>query len=150
VTETPGDPRAILDRPARRPDNVLRYAAHEDGVIDMYGSGEAAGALVVLLHGGFWQQEYDRMHLRPLATALAQKGLLVAIPEFRRVREPGSAWPAIFDDVASACQFVAGLGGTAPRLPWPPLPASSTQAGASSSERYRNTSYLAPSGAPPA
>jgi acetyl esterase/lipase len=53
---------------------------------------------VVLLHGGFWRQEYDRSHLRPMAAALAADGVSVLLPEYRRVGGAGG-WPATFEDV---------------------------------------------------
>ncbi|MFY9914566.1 MAG: hypothetical protein WAK18_07870 [Nocardioidaceae bacterium] len=40
--------------------------------------------LVVALHGGFWREKWDRTHLRPFATALVERGFVVATPEYRR------------------------------------------------------------------
>jgi acetyl esterase/lipase len=67
---------------------------------------------VVLIHGGFWRQEYDRRHLRPLAAACARLGLAVLLPEYRRVGGTGG-WPATFDDVRTVL-------GHLPQLSVPP------------------------------
>ncbi|HIY67195.1 MAG TPA: alpha/beta hydrolase [Candidatus Agrococcus pullicola] len=101
----------ILDRSAREPDRVVRYAPGETGVIDVYDPRGLARALVVLVHGGFWRSRYDRLHLRPLAEALAGEGLLVALPEYRRVGDEGGGWPGTFDDIRSIVRSVRRLVG---------------------------------------
>ena len=80
---------SVLSRAAAPPDHMLRYAAHSDQVIDVwYGDRRAADRPVaVLLHGGFWRPEYDRVHVRPMAHALSAVGWSVASVEYRR--EPG-------------------------------------------------------------
>jgi acetyl esterase/lipase len=100
--------------PADPPDAVLRYAAHSDGLVDLHlPDGDGPHPLVVLLHGGFWRQAFDRRHTRPLATALAADGFLVATPEYRRVGG-GGGWPATLDDVDAAMaalpDLLSGLG----------------------------------------
>lgn len=100
------DPRDVLDRPTEGPDLVLRYAQHQDGLIDVYlppnlGRPARPGPLVVAVHGGFWRQEFDRTHLRPLASALAARGIVVALPEYRRVGGLGG-WPTTAYDVGAA------------------------------------------------
>lgn len=73
------DPRAVLTRPAPEPDEQVRYGAAEHQVVDHYAPrpgqpSDPGPAPVVLIHGGFWRAPYDRTHLRPLATALAERG----------------------------------------------------------------------------
>ena len=96
------DPRAVLSRPAPEPDAVLRYGEHRDHVVDIHlPPGPAAPRrLLVVLHGGFWRQAYDRRHTRPMAHALRDAGYVVATPEYRRTGGDGG-WPATFDDVAA-------------------------------------------------
>ena len=100
------------------PDATVRYAGHQDAVIDLHlpdGSRPARpdAPLVVVLHGGFWKQEWDRRHSRPMARALAELGAVVATPEYRRVRG-GGGWPVTGDDVHLAVRrlpdLLAGLG----------------------------------------
>jgi acetyl esterase/lipase len=100
------------------PDATVRYAAHEDAVVDLHlpGGSRPSGPdtpLLVLLHGGFWKQEWDRRHTRPMARALSDLGVVVATPEYRRVRG-GGGWPTTGDDVALGVrrlpELLAGLG----------------------------------------
>lgn len=93
------------------PDAVLRYAPHDDGLVDVHlptGRGDAPARLVVLLHGGFWRQAHDRRHTRPLAAALAAEGFVVATPEYRRVGGAGG-WPGTAADVDTALATIPGL-----------------------------------------
>lgn len=100
---------SILDRAAREPDRVVRYAAGSTGVIDVYEPVQEARDLVVLIHGGFWRNRYDRIHLRPLAAALADTGVLVALPEYRRVGDEGGGWPGTFEDIRAIASGIRKL-----------------------------------------
>lgn len=107
------DPRDVLSRSAPGPDLVLRYADHADGLIDVFlppslGRPSEPAPLLVLLHGGFWRQEFDRTHLRPLAAGLVHEGYVVATPEYRRVGGLGG-WPATGDDAETALAATARL-----------------------------------------
>ena len=101
------------------PDAVVRYAAHADGLIDVHlPVGPGPHPLVVYVHGGFWKQEWDRRHARPLCAALAAEGYVVAVPEYRRVGG-GGGWPTTLEDVDAAAAalpvLLAGLGVTTTR-----------------------------------
>lgn len=87
--------RDVLDRAAQPGPLQLRYGPHSDQVGEAW---PGSSRCVVLLHGGFWREAYDRAHLRPLAAALAGEGATVLLPEYRRVGGSGG-WPATFDDV---------------------------------------------------
>jgi acetyl esterase/lipase len=104
----PVDAEDVLTRASEPPDAVLRYAAHDDGLIDVHlPAGDArARPLVVYVHGGFWRQQWDRTHGRPLANALATQGFVVASPEYRRGE---GAWPSAADDVDTALGALPGL-----------------------------------------
>jgi acetyl esterase/lipase len=78
--------RSILSRKARPPDRLLRYGEDADQVIDIW-HGKNYRPVVIFVHGGFWRQEYDRLHVRPLGEALAAEGWPVASIEYRR--QPG-------------------------------------------------------------
>jgi acetyl esterase/lipase len=91
------------------PDAVVRYAAHDDGLVDVHLPADAGTApLLVLVHGGFWKQAYDRVHTRAAAAALAAEGYVVATPEYRRVGG-GGGWPATAQDVATAAGRLPAL-----------------------------------------
>jgi acetyl esterase/lipase len=111
----PADPSTVLTRRADPPDAVLRWAdatSHgDDGLVDVYlpeiSGRSAPPPVVVALHGGFWRQEYDRRHLRPLAVALRALDRVVVLPEYRRGARGG--WPATFDDVRKLRARLPGL-----------------------------------------
>lgn len=97
--------RAVLSRTAREPDRTQRYGQEPLQVYDVW-SPAGATVTVFLVHGGFWRAEWDRQHLRPMAAALAEAGLAVALPEYHRTGAPGGTWPAPGADVASALAAV--------------------------------------------
>jgi acetyl esterase/lipase len=113
------DPRDVLSRPARRPDAVFTYGSHPEQLIDVHlpprRLGEVSRApVVVLVHGGFWRQAFDRRHTRPMAEALSSSGYVVVTPEYRRSGGDGG-WPMTFDDVAAALDRVPEVDAVAPR-----------------------------------
>lgn len=69
--------------------------------------GKARTATVVVVHGGFWRERYDRSHAAPMAQAFADDGFAVAVLEYRRVGMPGGGWPGTCDDVREALRAVA-------------------------------------------
>jgi acetyl esterase/lipase len=89
--------RGVLSDSAPAGPVSWEYGEHPDQVVEMWPGGPH---LVVLLHGGFWREEYDRSHLRGAAAELSGEGITVALPEYRRVGGAGG-WPQTFDDVAS-------------------------------------------------
>lgn len=97
------DATEVLRRPAPPPDRTIQYGDGADQVIDLRlpPGPPQARPLVVVVHGGFWRAKYDRAHTGPQASALAQLGYVVAIPEYRRVGQPGGGWPGTFDDTAA-------------------------------------------------
>jgi acetyl esterase/lipase len=87
--------RSVLERPSPPPAAQWSYGPDPDQVADVYPAAHPSGAPVVLVHGGFWRPEYDRMHLRPLASDLAGAGHPVLSLEYRRV--PGDPGVAVAD-----------------------------------------------------
>ena len=88
--------RSALDRPARR----LRYGSQRDQNAELFlPPGEGPFALVVVLHGGWWQARRTRskLYTRPLSADLVRHGFAVLNAEYRRVGG-GGGWPATFDD----------------------------------------------------
>lgn len=72
-------------------------------------AGAGPHPVVVLIHGGCWKAIADVGYVSHLARALAEAGWAVWAPEFRRVDQPGGAWPAILEDVASAADQLRTL-----------------------------------------
>lgn len=72
-------------------------------------AGESKG-VVVVIHGGFWQAQYDASLGRPLAASLAANGWTAWNLEYRRVGN-GGGYPATFDDVAGGIDALADVEG---------------------------------------
>lgn len=122
---------SILGRPARGPDLVLRYGPLEDQVADLRlpPPGEAARRIMLLLHGGFWRQAYDRTHIGPYAVEMASRGFVVVTPEYRRVGGAGG-WPETFEDMqALSARLPAALAEAVPDTVGQPLVLSGHSAG---------------------
>lgn len=63
----------------------IKYGEDADQVLEFYGENKSDKPTLVLIHGGYWRNLFDREHMRPLAVALAKSGFNVVLPEFRRV-----------------------------------------------------------------
>lgn len=70
--------------------------------------------VVVLVHGGFWQDQFGFRLMDPLAADLAGRGYAVWNIEYRRVGGDGGGWPTTFDDVAAAIDHLSQLAGSYP------------------------------------
>lgn len=70
--------------------------------------------MVVLIHGGFWRDRWDRTLMTPLARDLAGRGIAAWNIEYRRVGQAGGGWPGTFADVAAAIDHIGGLPGVDP------------------------------------
>lgn len=87
--------RGLLDRP-EPPDAVLAYGTSADHVVDVFRPPTLPRGVLILLHGGYWRHAVDRTHATPLARALAGRGHLVLLPEYRR---GSGACPAALEDM---------------------------------------------------
>lgn len=78
-------PYSVSD--ARRKISVteIKYGDDTDQLLEIYGDTNAEKETLVLVHGGYWRNLFDREHMRPLAVALAEAGYIVVLPEFRRI-----------------------------------------------------------------
>ncbi len=63
----------------------IKYGDDSDQILEIYGDSTTAESTLVLIHGGYWRNLFDREHMRPLAVALTKAGYTVVLPEFRRV-----------------------------------------------------------------
>jgi acetyl esterase/lipase len=93
---------SVFTRETEAPDQEVRYGDLPDQMIDLW-RGDGDRPVIVLLHGGFWRPEYDRLHLRPMANALQADGFAVASIEYRR--EPGHPERTL-EDVTAALRAV--------------------------------------------
>ncbi|CAA9355275.1 MAG: hypothetical protein AVDCRST_MAG07-3507 [uncultured Frankineae bacterium] len=88
------------------------YGAHPRQVGDLWlpdGPADRATdgrlATVVLVHGGFWRDDYDLTLQDAVALDLAERGWLVWNVDYRPSSEP---WPATLADVAAAYDHLRG------------------------------------------
>lgn len=85
-----------------RPVEPLRYGPHPEQVADLRPAvGGAGRSLVVVLHGGFWREGYDRSTTAALAVDLARRGWASLNVEYRRLGCDGGI-PQTLEDVAAA------------------------------------------------
>ena len=93
------------------PAPVVRYGAHPDQVANLHLPAAESGPwpCVLLLHGGFWRERWDRTLMTPLAIDLAQRGYAAWNIEYRRVGQEGGGWPGTLDDVAAAADALADI-----------------------------------------
>ncbi len=91
---------ALADFPQPAADHVIAYGDDplQFGELRLP-EGEGPFPVVVLLHGGCWMSEYDIAHSRKLADAFPRAGIATWSLEYRRIGDPGGAWPGTFDDV---------------------------------------------------
>ncbi len=81
--------------------SVHAYGDHPSQVAELFlPSGAEPHLLVVVVHGGYWRQRYDRSLMTELCSDLAEHGWASWNLEYRRVGA-GGGWPATFADVAA-------------------------------------------------
>ena len=102
---TPGD-----TGPDRQEDGMetIRYGDDPSQRAELTRPAGPSKGVVVVIHGGFWRDQYDLSLGRPLAASLADEGWTAFNIEYRRVGN-GGGWPQTFDDVAAAIDALAGI-----------------------------------------
>jgi acetyl esterase/lipase len=90
---------------------VVRYGDHPDQLANLHLPAGEGGPwpVVVIVHGGFWRERWDRTTVTPLARDLAARGYLAWNVEYRRVGQEGGGWPGTLDDVAAAVDALADV-----------------------------------------
>jgi acetyl esterase/lipase len=81
----------------RHPDQVADLLLPEPATLRPAGRPPGRLPVVVLLHGGFWRQPYDRSLMHALAVAFAQRGWASWNVEYRRGPGAGGAGTALAD-----------------------------------------------------
>lgn len=69
-------------------------------------AGEGPFPVAVVIHGGCWLSMAGVDYMVPLAEALTRLGWATWSLEFRRIDQPGGAWPGILEDVAAGADFL--------------------------------------------
>jgi len=76
--------------------------------------GEGPFPVAVVVHGGCWQSIAGLDYMDAFAEALNRVGWATWSVEFRRIDQPGGAWPGILEDVAAAADHLWTLAGEYP------------------------------------
>jgi len=103
------NPRSVMSLPAAVPSETLSYGAAPSQKIELFlpppnaENPDALRPVVVLIHGGCWQQKVAGMELvRPAAGTFLEKGFAVWSITYRRIDEDGGGYPGTFQDVGAA------------------------------------------------
>ena len=91
------------------PNEVIPYGAGEYQFAEYWHPGTSEPALVILIHGGCWSNEYGLDHIRALASELKGSGYAVWSTEYRRVGDAGGGWPGTFEDIADSLNYTDKL-----------------------------------------
>ncbi len=97
-----------------RPPSTVAYGGDSNQVGDLYlpsrnRPGPRPVPVVVLMHGGFWLNQYGRDLMADLAVDMARRGWVAWNIEYRRVGQRGGGWPGTFTDIAAAVDHVDQL-----------------------------------------
>lgn len=102
----------------RRIEQGAAYGPHERQRLDVYAPEDAVAApVIVFLHGGSWTSG-ERAHYRFVGEAIASRGLIAVIPDYRL--HPEARFPDFVEDAALAVRWAYDhadrLGGDPSRL----------------------------------
>ena len=103
---------ALQALPVPAADRVESYGTAPQQTVEIrlpYSAGKHP--VVLLLHGGCWQNRFDRAYFGHLAAALRAQGWATFNVEYRRLGDPGGGWPGTFDDITAATRFVLARAG---------------------------------------
>jgi len=100
-----------IARSALRRSETHHYGSHSRQIADLHVPlGPGPHPVAVVLHGGYWQQPYGKLIMRPLCHDLVRRGWAAWNVEYRRLGREGGGWPATFDDVAAAIDHLRAVG----------------------------------------
>ncbi len=89
---------------------TINYGSLPDQVGDLLvPKGHGPHPVVVVIHGGFWREQYKRDRIAPVAQDLTSRGWATWNIEYRRVGESGGGFPETFDDVANSIDYLNKL-----------------------------------------
>jgi len=94
----------------------IPYGGDASQFFELWHTGPAVAGFAVYIHGGFWRAKYDLSHANPFCAALAERGIVTANLEYRRVGQPGGAWPGTFEDIVAGITTASGHLGRPPVL----------------------------------
>ena len=91
----------ILKMPAPPADHRIAYGSDPQQFGELrLPKGKGPFPVVVVIHGGCWQAQYDLGHIGNLSAGLTSAGAATWTLEYRRLGNPGGGWPGTLLDVA--------------------------------------------------
>ena len=72
-------------------------------------AGKGPHPVAVLMHGGCWMADIDKIGIAALADALTRRGIATWTIAYRRVGDAGGGWPGTFEDVSAGVDHLAKL-----------------------------------------
>lgn len=69
-------------------------------------AGAGPHPLAIAIHGGYWRNRYDLVHLGHLCAALSDAGIATFNLEYRRVGDDGGGFPGTLLDVAAGTRWI--------------------------------------------
>lgn len=72
-------------------------------------SGPGPFPVMIVIHGGCWQNEFDYVYMTRLAEWLTEHGVATWTIEYRRLGDAGGGWPGTFLDVADGTDALRGM-----------------------------------------
>lgn len=102
--------RSILDLPPPPADARIAYGPDplQFGDLRLL-TGPGPHPVVIVIHGGFWRAAYTLDYMGTLCAALTRAGVATWSLEYRRIGDPGGAWPGTFLDVAAGADYLRTL-----------------------------------------
>jgi acetyl esterase/lipase len=92
----------------------IPYGGDANEFFELWHPEQAVAGFAVFIHGGFWRAKYDLSHANAFCAALAARSIITANVEYRRVGQPGGAWPGTFEDVVAGIKAASEHLGGAP------------------------------------
>jgi acetyl esterase/lipase len=84
-------------------DQRIAYGSDPNQFGDLWlPSGAGPHPVAIVVHGGYWRSRYDLTYFGHCCADLAAHGIAAWNIEYRRVGNPGGAWPGTFQDVGAA------------------------------------------------
>ena len=97
----------ILDRASPPFDERVHYGNDPNQFAELrFPSVKGSFPLLFVVHGGFWQSEYDLSHIGHLCAAFTSRGIITCSIEYRRIGNPGGGWPGTFQDIGLATRSI--------------------------------------------
>jgi len=97
----------ILDRSPPLFDVRIRYGDDPSQFAQLrFPKGKGPFPLLFVVHGGFWQSQYDLSHIGHLCAAFTSTGIITSNIEYRRIGNPGGGWPGTFHDISLATRNI--------------------------------------------